>query len=71
MVRAISFAALWTPRVGETGGPTECVSSSALVDSGTSRGGAAADRGGAVSKEAKKFAQFWVTWCLQRLHVSS
>ena len=63
-----------SPRIGETGGPTECVSSSALMECGTSPGGPPLTRRGAVSKEAKKFAQFlrdlerdfcWSILCLQ------
>ena len=71
---------LWTsksPRKGETGGSTECVSSSALVESGTSPGPPLTR--GAMANEAKKFAQFlrdlgrdfcWSILCVQEFTAS-
>ena len=48
-----------SPRMGETGSPTACVLSSAFVECSTSKfpAGPPLTRGGAVSKQAKEFAQ--------------
>ena len=65
-----------SPRVGETGGPTACVSSSVFVECGTNP----LTKGGSVSKQAKHFSQFlrdfergdhWSILCLQEFTASN
>ena len=52
-----------SPRIGETGGPTVYVLSSAIVECGTSSRGAAADKGWSLLKASKRVCTFCcATW---------